>query len=325
MAEIQEFPLLGTLEAVKNNKDINFEQLLSVRQSLEKDLMGWGDINDAVDKLEAQYETGTVLSTTMQRVRKETDYLKECDEAEITPMITRGFEDTYLSKIKAEFRYREKRGLEPNADFRINPRVITVRSYSDNRAKNLLRSMAKTGFFDETTEGLVHEATHAFQSLHFTNLQKIVLALYPGKFLEHEELGEAQATRSGYREDVQTRVDLIGRINDSLGIKPGSENRNKGKIIYSVIAVDQLKAMGLGLEEIGSLITNAGKWDERSGIYPKTQQIIEDKKVELNLDENGLENLVLAYRLEKDIQRLRAKRIAQEELKKAVTHLKKKK
>lgn len=132
------------------------------------------------------------------------------------------------------------------------------------------------------------------------------------------ELTETQAFRGdGKAVHLLSRIELVRSIQEAKGrdgkfLYPGVET---DKLMYAVASIDQLNALGFTPKEVGALIMHCGAWDKRKAVYPEIQKIIDKKRNELKLSENDLENLVLADKIEHDIQRLRAMRIAQEELK----------
>lgn len=316
---------LGTsLESVKSKRGIDFDQLIAVRNSFEEDTLDWGFINDATDALEANGTIDEVANKVIERIRADTDYLRELDEAGLIPEMAIGYRDQYLPRINAKLHHRPVRVLETSR-FSHESRVITLVSH-DFQSTNgsFLRHLAKTGYFSSPLIDLIHEATHAMQIKPLSFFQKVSLFPYSGVIFGNEEMLEIHAVKSGYREDVQATTNLIELVTLSLKAKRESGNKakpkpvNADKVFFGAIAVDQLKAMGFNSVDVSHLIGSPGRWNQKTGEYPKIQRAIDNKKIELSLSDDDLENLVIAYRLEKDIQRLHARKIAQEEISKAM-------
>jgi len=106
------------------------------------------------------------------------------------------------------------------------------------------------------------------------------------------------------------------------GYSFGGEPKEIDRLILANFEVKRLYALGLSDEEIGLLVRDA-KWDYKKRRYDildeKAAQIMKEK----DLDEEDVDNLVLADDLRRQIFINKTQLIAQDELKKAVKNLQK--
>ena len=141
-------------------------------------------------------------------------------------------------------------------------------------------------------------------------------------FHPHQPSQESYAKRSelsgGIRTPWRKKSDVVRDIGEARGDDGGPlyADTTRNQLIYAVEAVDKLRALRVEPIEIGGAIRFCRLWNEKKAIYPKIEKLIRKKRLELGLTVNDLDNLVLADRLEKEIDRMKAVIIAREELKK---------
>ncbi len=97
------------------------------------------------------------------------------------------------------------------------------------------------------------------------------------------------------------------------------------KTAYAVGTVEQLKALGVGSQDVGELVRMHGKWDEQKHEYAKLEALVAQKAREYFRYADDpqyvpreydyvadLENLIRVHHLEVKISHLEAQKIAQE-------------
>ena len=119
--------------------------------------------------------------------------------------------------------------------------------------------------------------------------------------------------------EFDTTADLVGILKgEAYGYK---KTKDTDRIIIASQDIKRLYAFELSDDEIGVLVKEA-RWDKKRRCY----DLIEDKVKELTetkgLDEEDVDNLVLADDIKRKIYIQKVKLIAQDELKKAVESLK---
>ncbi|MFA5050531.1 MAG: hypothetical protein WC499_00225 [Patescibacteria group bacterium] len=124
-------------------------------------------------------------------------------------------------------------------------------------------------------------------------------------------LEEIQAYKSdemaGFKKWPSSR--LIEHLEERYGFK------DIDVLISGITEVERLKALGINDEEIGKLVKSAN-WDKETATFPSFESKIEELAKEKKLDIEDVDNLVLARRLQGEIEFEKARIIAQEELKK---------
>lgn len=96
---------------------------------------------------------------------------------------------------------------------------------------------------------------------------------------------------------------------------------NPEKLTYTVIAVDQLQALGIPATTICEILKDPGVWcemtdelDQKRWVYKGVQDIIDGRAAGLGLDELDVQGLVDADRMERQIERYHVMKIFQEVL-----------
>src|SRR3989344_3088738 len=142
------------------------------------------------------------------------------------------------------------------------------------------------------------------------------------KIAAKEELAETHAYIGTARRD-NLQLSFSDFLRDmQTGYSFGGEPKEIDRLILANFEVKRLYALGLSDEEIGLLVRDA-KWDYKKRRYDildeKAAQIMKEK----DLDEEDVDNLVLADDLRRQIFINKTQLIAQDELKKAVKNLQK--
>lgn len=130
-----------------------------------------------------------------------------------------------------------------------------------------------------------------------------------------DEIYEAHAFRGSdlYTYTDKDDTELINNMANS-----GNYMVETDKLIAAFHRTEQLLALGFSHKEIARLMIHNGDYSEDEADFPGLKTAVLKKGTNLNLQEDDIENLVLAKRLETEIQKLKATLIAREELKKVL-------
>lgn len=320
---------------------VDFEELRRKKSKLEKKenfVSGYG-IENVLENLEIDEKLDAFYQDVLNTTKKETHFLKDFEQAQLFYNLLLGVENFDVMAY-SEVRWNISDDvLTGNVGGGFNPiKRITYISGDAPTQKEILLNLAITGYLPFGAIKLLHEITHSFQHpvSFLKELKEISLVLWDviqekrnkgHKRVDFKkELSEIHAYRTTYPVDDEHKkeiVNIIKNAKDSDG-NPIYSDVQIDKLIYSVTAIDQLNALGFSIEEIGKIIMKSGKWDQESCVYPKIENIIAKKarglfkyydepayEEEPRDYEPDLENLVHADKIERSIDRLRAKHIVQ--------------
>lgn len=184
--------------------------------------------------------------------------------------------------------------------------------------RNILNSLLRRGNFPTEIYTLIHEVTHNKQG--------------KGIFLELLALGDMRVetalkeSHARYAENDPRNgvIDIIDSIGgDDLQGRKYVQRRGRmynvrpDQLIESAYVCERLYALGYSNIEVARIIRR-DRWDDKSNRFVNIEKVIANKREELGLTEDDLDNLVTALKLESDIERNRVQIIANEELKKVV-------
>lgn len=287
----------------KRKNEIDFEKLLARRERIKKlaqkqfEEEGWLSPKELLEQADKNNKAEIILERIMNRAGKNVQYVKDLKNIGLLNPIIYG----ELGKLPGvQFNKPSK-----NRDGLYRPALNNI-SIKGNvpETRQILESLVNFGMLPHNIDVLVHEWTHKNQ-FPKSLTKRLFHTLKPF----NTELLESQAFKSGPLE--LSTIDLIERLNEN-GYKI-----NMDKAIYASRAVDQLRALGYAPADISSIIQDAGSWNKDRAEYPKIQEIIESKAKESGADNFDLENLVLAYKINREIGRYRLAVIALEELRRS--------
>lgn len=312
--------------------NVDFHGLLRAQQRQEeRPRMEVWEVDVVLDFLEKTRRLVPFYTGVIKRIKDETNYFHEYEELGLFEWIDRGFDEfaATFSQVywEAWNPVDAGRGIH-----RFKSGETRIKGNMPERS-SILGNLAIFGSLPIELTALAHEITHSLQAPSFaaqllSNIYEHARFLPPvlkrallKEYIQVSsfEMFEIQAYQLASRKGLERdRVRLAEHL-----INTKRQNGelvylyfNQDKVIYGVTAVEQLDVLGFSVEEIARLIGKPGRWDRKRGVYPKVQKVINTKARELGLDENDLENLVLAHRIERDTDRLRAMHIVQEELRK---------
>ncbi|GEM_PF-6978913 len=170
------------------------------------------------------------------------------------------------------------------------------------RTRETLESVAQYGVLPPAIQTGMHEMTHAVQ-FNFGPSKKIP-----------PELVEAQAYRTEQISLARKPHDTL--VNDVATSKL-YQHLDRRRFDSAVWIIDRFNALGLSQEEIVQRIHNSGEWDEKKGSWTGLEQKLAMDMKRRDLDEEGLEQTVMAYDLNRAIDRHTARIITQGVLREA--------
>lgn len=332
----------------KMTGDIDFEKLLKEQRELEdKPRMDVMERIDLMDEITEGEGLDPLYANVINRIDQETDYFEKFKETGLFPVISSGLRTEKIDGVEEIIWGSED--LKVTGHFNFRTRNILMKYPRPDR-EIILSSLAFDGFLPEELNVLQHETVHSLQhrsgrplitgpydKLRVMGLLAIIwvesitrggvnkdriLRLASG--LLHDELREVQAHRSsdpetywGPERRLLTKKGVVDRIKGAKGYSHLSVDQ----LIYGIDAVDKLNALGFSLQQVGEIIQDCGRWNKKTLSYPKIDQIIEEQLSAKDWTAGDLENKVLEDRVKKNIARLKAMHIAQEELRKAASRL----
>lgn len=302
--------LLGD-EAPVVNLHADFDQLLETRAKLQEvNILKEGEIEEKIEDIQNKEGVESTYKNAFQRIKNETNYLHEFEETALLSYVLSGFVEEEANGIKITWDTSPVKGNAHPLE-----KLIEMGNKRP-KMKDVLVSLAHDGLLPEQIEMLKHEMIHI---LHYKNrldaLAQIAQLFFLWRgFIGKEELSEGHPHRTA---DMSAMRMSVSEFFNNFYAKDKSHPE---KALYAVQAIDQLNAMGLSVPKVGAVLRAHGKWDEASGAYTGIQAVIDAKAEELGLGEGEVENLVLADKLERDIEKEKVRIIVQEEIQKATIH-----
>lgn len=296
--------------------DVDFDQLLETRSNLRQQINPSFTTDFVAENLDEGQLTAS-YSPILDRIYTETNLFQDYKDTGVLAYVIAGVIPPLVKGKKITWETQTKgggRGEIDKKNIRFTEKAPTK--------KDVLVALASSGQLPWGFEAFHHELVHSLQYPESATMS-FVYDMYWGK--NHSgELSEAHAYREAEkisgRKTSEEVFDHIWGGNSPTGVTdvyqkvyPGF---NAHKLFYAIGAVDKLNALGLSPQEIGHLIMWRGKWDKKQHAYPKIEKLIARKRELLGLNEGDLDNLVLANKLEQQIDSLRAQVITQEELSK---------
>lgn len=344
-------------EELESKIEVDFDALIAERDRLENEpRMQPGEIDYALSKyLKINLEsTSDAFKAGSDLLSKITERItKECEKAEVFSTYEEAFQLITKKSIKAF----EKINAGSGTDATFFPGLSAIGMKTADVMKlcdpaNLIYALASYGS-SKPLKVLHHEFLHSKQHFAFgeemrealidalTELGWLIIyyvsRAFPGfnqkkiltkmsqigkKYISKEILRETHAYKGEERRsDLQSSFyDFLGNIKHGYDL--GKTPEEIDQIILASVEVNRLYALGLSGGEIGSLV-RAAKWDSKKRGYnlldERASQIMQEK----GLDEEDVDNLVLADDLKRQIFINKTQLVAQEELKKAVDNLEK--
>lgn len=270
-------------------------------------------------------ELTALYKDTFLKIKRETDFFEEFEEAGVFDYILHDFDEGY-KPFNVKVSWNE--GMT-HASGEFNPlpffKEATMSAPVPSTAESLFH-LAAYGDLPDSVRTLNHEATHGYQ---FPGVIRRIALLVDKKFSAMDiarslhqsvELQEAHAYRYGDGSVLKSRQDVADTIEHSPLYK-GKHYQTA----YAVGTLEQLKALGLSSREVGELIRMHGKWDNTKQVYPNLEALVATKAREyFRYADNpqyqpkeydyvaDLENLIRVHHLEVNISHLEAQIIAQE-------------
>lgn len=294
---------------------VDFEDLLGQMSELDHEKwMSSKEITYLLCLAMERRELRLVYDSVNERINQETEYFKIYEELGLLDVILAGFEG--VEEVTEEVQW-QCWGMRAGGDYNPSTGIIRIAGYrqpDSSSQASVIYSLADDGTLGRPLTVLAHEKLHELQYSTLTFFEWI----WDGwRFREPTELMEVQArmAESG-KENSLSKIKLIGRISqarDTAGVL-FYPRVNIDRLIYAVTVVDQMVALGLSVVEIGRMVMLCGMWARNKGIYPKIQKFIDKEMVSQGLTVDDLDNLVLAKNLQREVDRLKARKIVQEEL-----------
>lgn len=332
---------------IKSKLDIDFEELLAERNKLkERKVLGDLQINELLmlGGPEQLSDEGVKQGWTrvVERVTQETKALDSLRETGVIYGLVSGLEN---GKYQVPVRFVEEGGKEEMGKLKEQPfsdesnlavvtgeqgkRRIYIKGSAPNKRK-MWFDTASLGRLPGEVGSLQHELVHVLQwpEEKIKRLNKRLstqllisdllfgIGFISGLYKIHEEeercrvLEEIHSFKAG---------DIVDRLKERSTLElvehlQGAYNFHEIDIMVTGITeIERLRALGLDDKEVGKLIGLA-KWDKKTVTFPLLEKEIERIAGEKGLSIDDVDNLVLARRMQREIEREKARIIAQEEL-----------
>lgn len=295
---------------------VDFDKLLGIRSRLVSETrVDEGDLIHDVVFLERNNQVPAVYQRTIHRIQSGTNFFHELEEADILFEVLLGIENESIGKTKLNWGAGNL-GAGVEGLYDVKNKKIYVKDNLPAQSQVLI-DFATKGLFPFAVEAFAHELAHDKQfSINF--FQRLYYRHYFGTaaLSDKRNILEVQAGRFGHLPSgAFSKAKLVETIAENY------EGTSKDQLIYSVDAIDKLMALGLTVQEVARLVAEPGAWDTKKLHYPRIEESLQYMRQQLGLTEDDLESLVMADRLEREIESLRVKQITQDEIHKAViTH-----
>lgn len=316
---------------------VDFHELIDESHALKDRLLPMQRILGSVTVLRQNGKIHEAYANSVDRIHKETRYFEEWEKLGINADIILHYLDFRLAGADVPVSFVMEGGIlgeNVQGGFSPSRRKIFIKVNPDVESETL-QCLATEGYIPDAGR-LIHEAAHAFQfsKSKFLNWLEMLYGDIVNKGNYRTELREAHAYRAGGampydRENPDGSVShgehlptpeagiaaLIRRFK-SFDFREHYPNVDVDKLIYAFEAVDRMKVLGFTTAQIGEVIQESGSWDKEKAQYPAIESKIADRTQERGFDEYDIANMVQAEKLKKEIERLKAMEIAQEEIEK---------
>jgi len=319
-----------TPEEIKEGLKVDFERLLKNLDELAKQFSGlhekmtfknnWETLAKQSISKEKKKEARELFEkdweNTIKRIETETDAFSDWEDTGIKSGLIKGLnKGKYVIPVKFT-----KRPLLIYLRDRIQKSITGGRCCSGEielyrKAPDFLElwlTLIAEGPGAGILSALDHELIHALQkSENFGAL--IGLLRMAG---ENRAINETHAYKSSTAISSKRWLtsELIKHLQQYYKVK------NIDQLISAADLIDKLKALGLRDREIGQLVAEAF-WIEKNATWDTLDKKLAELSSQYNLEVEDVENLVLADRMERKIQSLKAQIIALEEMIKTIDSL----
>jgi len=326
-----------TLNMLRNQPSVQAPGILSGRIILlelknryleQTNLLPARYVNPQVGRISETGQLGSVYDKVVQRIGQETDYFQEYHEAgAFDDIFVRQLQDRKIGGVKIKENVRKLPGNGQFNNSVMFPRIkldFEIPDSSQVKA-GILSSVALTGLPPLNVGTIFHELVHRLQIPgKGAGVLDYVSYYFIGRGYWDIPLVEAQAYRTGY---CNTRFSSPEEFIASLTGAKSEYSQAYDKSLYqvkqdeitvAVKSIDSLRALGYSPRDIGRVLMRYRMFNRKTGTYPAIQRLIDQAAEEANLDEAGVNKLVHVDLMERNLQRLQARLITQEELLQAV-------
>lgn len=332
-------------ESVKRlDLDIDFDKLINLRDKLRNhgDALDEKEVEELLWQMDDE-EINRFYSQLFQRIEEETNYLHDWEEMEISKELASGLKKKVIagSLVDWDSALIKKSMGKPKGGNAFGSFPISIVSIGQKMPtkEEIIESLSRNGELPGSVQVLFHELIHTstqnpqklrkFEDvgLLFRRIIKSYYGVLPFTSSPFpRELKEAHAyfTTGLFYKKRNGVVDDSGIVGKAQKIQSARNVRGENlyknfstdKLAYGFQTVQRLNALGLSPIEIGRLVQNPGKWDKGSGVYQRMEDYLREQMKKLGLEEEDVDTLVDVEKLEREINKLRVMRIAQEELQK---------
>ncbi|MFH1291999.1 MAG: hypothetical protein ABIH87_02275 [bacterium] len=307
-----------TLKEVEKDKDFDIDQRVEELRHKEEVLKGSDflsdeDVENTVAELKDKGQSFPVMSEILERIQRETNYLHEWVENGFYEHMLNDDFDSNIEDVKIKWE-----GDKPKYKGKYGGHFVGFGGANlarVNREKpepaDIVRGLAIKGHLPKPIRIMGHERNHAYHSV--STLEDVLKKSFydlQGKDRSSQELQEAMANRTANKPvHKKTREELSEKISPDL--YPGVKEDKKE---CAIEAIDKLNALGLTPEEMGKIILHHGGWDSNTKTYVNVERKIKELQSKKQISDSRLEKLMEADKSEREVGRLRAMLIAQEEI-----------
>lgn len=307
--------------------DIDFKKLYEIKHRLEEEL-GIQIREDGKQRLSperdeelenklnnlTEEESKQLYVEVLSRIQEETNYFHELEEMGVlSNVLEHDLNDRFGLRKIGGIRVKWNSSVPQNLGHYSGLLGMAFVRGPKPSKEQILKSLFSKGVLPKDLLILFHEIAHSYQ-FPTSFIETYHLMAQEGSLKKGEELGEVHANRvasdptfsNTKRRLIEDKI-LYKKDRKGKLLYPGVDI---DKLIYAVEVIDQLNALGFTPQEIGKII--------QEELIPSKEGyariVILKKMQELDIDEQDLENLVQADKVERQIARLRAMQIIQEEL-----------
>lgn len=302
---------VGKIETGESSDiETRIEDLKKTLNPLEsKQRLSYGEIVDCLRELDNDQKENC-WNRVLERITRETGFFKDLESLGIMPLLREGKQARGLP-----FRVVDNPGIpaaQGGAHYEsasLRPLVVLWGPY-DLDATALLQSLAGYGEIPMRLENIRHETVHRWQ-----DEPNVVLDIVNKLFMKgwvHSDHGEIQAyTISTFPFWKGFGVeDIVKGARASLAVARDEPNPNKTAFLDEAVGValatDRAIALGATEKEVARMLYK--------GSLREIQRYNRKRQEKLSLSDEGVEKVMLAHRLEKQVDRFRAWDIALEEV-----------
>lgn len=293
-----------------SNLSVDFDTLFAARSELRKKIvLPDAQIEAALTRLSPE-AAKEVYQKVHARLVDETNYINEFTIATTLGHVIHDLESGRIGPTQTQVAWD---AVSEQSGYNTDLNRIYVGA-TPPKTTEILQSLASSGMLPEPASALQKELVHSLQKKNTDNrdsARKFSLGMLKRRgFLHKDSSTDILAQRTAGEGQLHRKS-----ASEFLADFP-EEGVDPEKLFFEVRAVDKLQALGFTVTDIAALSRDPGKWDETRGVYTTMQKLIDDRAEALHLDPLDVENLVDAHKLERDIDRMHAMQITQEELQK---------